>query len=205
MQISYILKYGVVLVLLFLLSTVIWLWKDKEFYKSENKRQSENASWVRRYDSLKFSNQVLSTKEIEEHIVYNDPELKKKLDAANIKMNRIESLVSSTYKFRDTTKRETDVSNLVAAIKSSIPKEQAWTDTVKCMITNGVVSFDGERLKVIVTDRSFQNKSDGVAYWERRQWSFLGIKTRLFGKKVFTANSFDECGETRTLKIEKKK
>ena len=184
---------------------IVWIYKDKEFYRAENVRQSENVSWLRKYDSLRFSNQVLSSKEIEEHITYNDPELKKKLEAANIKINRIESLVSQTLKYRDTSKRETDISGLIDAIKNSIPKQQSWIDTTECMIVKGIALFDGQKLKVAVTDRQFNNKSDGVVYWQRRQWKFLGIKTRLLGKKEFTSTNFDECGESRIMKIEKKK
>lgn len=199
------LKNIVIGIFILLVASVVWLWKDKEHYKTESERQSNNVSWQIKYDSLKYSNQVLSKDEINDFIVYNNPDLKKKLEAANIKINRIESLVSQTFKYRDTTKRETDVSGLVEAIKNSIPKEQRWTDSSKCLVNSGLVRFDGEKLKVIVDDRDFKNRSDAVAFWERNQWSFLGIKTRLFGKKVFTAKTFDECGESKTIKIEKKK
>lgn len=204
-MLNYVLKNIQIVGFVLLVSAVVWLYKDKEFYKSENLRQTDNASWSRKYDSLRFSNQVLTSEEIEEYLNYNDPELKKKIDAANIKINRIESLVSQTLKYRDTLKRESDVSSLVNAIKNSIPKEQSWSDTTKCMTIKGVASFDGQKLKVVVSDREFKNKSDVVAYWERRQWNFLGIKTRLFGKKVFTAKVFDDCGESQMIKIEKKK
>jgi hypothetical protein len=205
MVVSTVLKNVVIGLILFFAMAFVWVWKDKEHYKEESKRQSENVSWQIKYDSLRFSAQVLSENEIKDHIVFNDPELKKKLEAANIKMSRIESLISQTLKYRDTAKRETDVSGLIEAIKNSVPKEQRWTDSSKCLVNSGLVRFDGEKLKVIVDDRYFNNESDGVAYWERNKWSFLGIKTRLFGKKVFTAKTFDECGESRILKIEKKK
>ncbi|TDO66942.1 hypothetical protein EV143_1371, partial [Flavobacterium chryseum] len=102
-------------------------------------------------------------------------------------------------------KRETDLSGIVEAIKSNIPSSQVVVDTTKCMTTKGIISFKDNKLTWTVLDRTFENKSDAVAYWERRQWQFLGIKTRLFGKKEFTSKSFDECGESRTMKIEKKK
>lgn len=187
-----------------LVSAVVWLYKDKEFYKSENNRQTENASQVRKSDSTKFASQLLSKDELKDYLQYENSALKNKLQANNIKLNRIESIVSQTLKYRDTTKRETDVSGLVDAIKNSIPKEQAWTDTTNCLTVNGIISFDGQKLKNTVTNREFKNKSDAVAYWERREWSFLGIKTRLFGKKQFTSKVFDECGESRIMKIEKK-
>lgn len=188
-----------------LVIAVVWFYKDYSFQKSENVRQSENASQLRKSDSLRFTTQILSEKEMNDYLEYQNSDLKKKLDNAGIKASRIESIVSNSYKYRDTTKRETDVTGLVEAIKNSVPKQQRWIDSSKCLTNSGFVSFDGQNLKVIVDDREFKNKSDGVVYWQRRQWNFLGIKTRLLGKKEFTSKNFDECGESRIMKIEKKK
>lgn len=183
----------------------VWLYKDREFQKAENIRQTENNRSVRMYDSLRFSKQTLTTEEIKEHLTYSDPELKRKLDKVGINLNRIESLVTNRHTYSDTTRRETDITPLVNAIRNSIPKEQTWIDTTKCMETSGSVLFDGSALKVIVNKREYKNKSDAVVYWERNQWKFLGIKTRLFGKKQFTSKNFDDCGESHIMKIEKKK
>jgi hypothetical protein len=186
------------------ISIAIWFYKDYTFQKEENKRQSDNMHQTRIADSLRYSNQILTANEIKEHLQYQNSELKNKLLKDGIKLNRIESLVSTNYRYHDTIKRESDVSGLIDAIKKSIPKSQDWIDTTKCQTTKGTVSFDGQKLKVIVSDREFKNKSDAVAYWERKQWSFLGIKTRFLGKKQVTAKTYDECGESRILKIEKK-
>lgn len=193
--------------LLFILSLcigVVWFYKDWQFQKEENKRQSENMHQTRISDSLRFSSQILTATEIKEHLQYQNSELKNKLLKDGIKLNRIESIVSTNYRYRDTVKKETDITGLVDAIKNSIPKSQDWIDTTKCQTTKGKVSFDGQKLKVEVTEREFDNKSDAVAYWERNQWSFFGIKTRFLGKKQFTAKMYDECGESKTIKIEKK-
>lgn len=204
MQISIIVRYLKIFWLFAVAVIAVWFFKDYQHQKDENIRQTENIRQQRISDSTKFASQILSKDEINEYLAYQNSDLKKKLSEAGINENRIKSIISQTFKYRDTTKKESDVSGLVEAIKNSIPKVQAWSDTTKCQKTSGLVSFDGEKLKVIVNDRQFENKSDGVAYWERRQWSFLGIKTRFLGKKVFTAKTFDECGETRLLKIEKK-
>jgi len=187
-----------------LIVAVVWFYKDWQFQKAENIRQSENMHQTRIADSLHFSSQNLSSDEIKEYLEYQNSDLKNKLAKEGIKLNRIEGIIAQTFKYRDTSKRETDVSGLVAAIKNSIPKNQEWIDTSKCQTIKGMVSFDGQKLKVIVNDREFNNKSDAVAYWERRQWNFLGIKTRFLGKKQFTSKVFDECGETKILKIERK-
>ena len=194
--------------LLFIVALVVfgvWFYKEYQFQKVENIRQTENASQLRKSDSLRFTSQILTKEEIKEYLKYSNPSLEKKLNKANINLNRIEGLVSRTYTYKDTTRKETDITGLVDAIKNSIPKEQTWTDTTKCQSTTGLVKFDGSTLKVIVTDRQFKNKSDDVAYWERQQWKFLGIKTRLFGKKIITSTTFNECGDSKTIKIEKKK
>lgn len=182
----------------------IWFYKDWQFQTLENKRQSENMHQSRISDSLNYSSQILNANEIKEYLQYQNSELKNKLAKDGIKLNRIESIVSTNYHYRDTVKRETDITNLVDAIKKSVPKMQQWSDSTKCQTINGIVSFDGQKLKVIVSDREFKNKSNAVAYWERKQWNFLGIKSRFLGKKQFTAKMFDECGESRMLKIEKK-
>lgn len=189
---------------LLLVIAVVWLYKDYQYQKTENQRQTENVSQLRKADSLRFTTQILTQNELKDYLEYQNQDLKKKLENEGIKLNRIQSIVSSNYHYKDTTYKETDVTELVDAIKNSIPKSQSWTDTTKCMTTKGTVSFDGQKLKVTVNDREFKNKSDGVAYWQRRQWKFLGIKTRFLGKKEFTAQQFDECGESKVLRIEKK-
>jgi hypothetical protein len=192
-----------IVLIIALIAGVIWLYKDWQFQKAENIRQTENNLQNRKYDSLRFTSQSLTKDEIKEYLQYQNPDLQKKLENNNIKLNRIESIISNLYKYKDTSTHETDVSGLITAIKSSIPKSQTWIDSTKCLTTKGIVSFDGQKLKVIVNDREFKNKSDGVAYWQRKEWSLFGIKTRFLGKKEFTAKQFDECGESKTMKIEK--
>lgn len=202
---SVILKNIRLVFIVALIAGSIWIYKDWRFQIAENIRQTENNSQQRKYDSLRFNSQSLTKDEIKEYLQYQNPDLQKKLENSNIKLNRIESIVSNLYKYKDTSTNETDVSGLITAIKSSIPKSQTWIDSTKCLTTKGTVSFDGQKLKVVVNDREFKNKSDGVAYWQRKEWSLFGIKTRFLGKKEFTAKQFDECGESKTLKIEKKK
>lgn len=199
-----ILKNLKLVVIVLIAMTALWFYKDYEFQKIENKRQSENHHQLIIADSVRYTSQILAANQIKEYFQYQNSELKDKLKKDGIKLDRIQSIVSSKYHYKDTTKKETDITGLVDAIKNSIPKSQSWSDSTKCQTTKGTVSFDGEKLKVIVDYREFNNTSDGVAYWERNQWKFLGIKTRLFGKKVFTAKTYDSCGESKILKIEKK-
>lgn len=204
MQLSLIIQNIKTILIGIAVVVAIWFYKDYTFLKSENVRQSENLRQLRMSDSLRYASQILTSNEIKEYLEYQNSDLKSKLAKEGIKLNRIESIISSNYHYRDTIKRETDITGLVSAIQNSIPKEQSWSDTTKCQTIKGIVSFDGTKLKVVVNDRELIDKSDAVAYWERRQWKFLGIKTRLFGKLQMTSKSFDNCGESQIINIEKK-
>jgi len=112
--------------------------------------------------------------------------LKNNLEKDGIKVNRIKEIVSTKYNYKDT---------LIRKYVSG-----PFIDSTKCLTIKGFVDSSG----VTITNRQFNNKTDAVAYWERNQWKFLGIKTRFLGKKQMTAKVYDECGETKTIKIEKK-
>lgn len=198
--INYI-KYGFYLAIIIAASYIYFDWK---YQKQENIRQTENNRQLRLADSIKYTSQILSKDEIRQYLENQNTDLQKKLEQSNINTNRIVSIISSTLKYRDTTRRETDLSGLVESIRNNIPKSQEVVDTSKCMTIKGIVSFSDNKLSLAITERTFKNKSDAVAYWERRPWKFLWFKTRIFGKKQFTAKTFDQCGETQTLRIEKK-
>lgn len=191
--------------LILLIVLAVWFYKDYEFQKSENIRQSENASQLRKIDSLKYASQTLTTAEITDYLNYDNKDLLNKLKADKIKLNRIESIVSQTLKYRDTTKKELDVSKIVDAIKSNIPATTPFVDSTKCQTNKGYVEFKNDSLKIVFTEKTFNNKTDAVAYWQRREWKLFGIKTRFLGKKEFTAVNYSNCGEVQTMKIEKKK
>lgn len=199
------LKTIAIIGLMILVAGIVWLYDNWQFQKSENIRQTENARQSRIKDSLKMETHVLTKDEIKEYLQYQDKPLQKKLESSGINPNKVQSIVTNNYYYKDTTNQVTDISPLIKSIKNGVPDSQDFIDTTKCQTTKGSVVFDGKKLEVKVNDREFKNKSDGVVYEERRQWSFLGIKTRLFGKKQFTAKTFDECGESKILKIEKKK
>ena len=184
---------------------IVWLFMSWQYQKAENIRQTENANQLRKADSIRFTSQTLTSQEMQDYLKYSNPDLEKKLLADNIKLGRIESIVSQTLKYRDTSKVVLDVSPILEAIKNKIPTKTPFIDTTKCQTNKGYVEYVNDSLKVVFTEKTFNNKSDAVAYWERRQWKFLGIKTRFLGKKQFTAVNYSDCGEAKTMKIEKKK
>lgn len=189
--------------LILAIAVAIWFFKDWKTQTERNKITVENLRQLSKLDSLNFISQVFSKEEINHYLRDQNKYLLQKLEKDKIKLNRIESIVSSIYKYKDTVKTETDVSGILDYIKTNTPKQELFIDTTKCLTIKGFVKFDGQKLKVVFTEKEFNNKSDAVAYWERREWKFLGIKTRLFGRKEFTAVNYNECGESKTMKIEK--
>lgn len=199
-----------VVIILILISFGLWvvnLYKDREFQKKEKEIYIENSRQLRRSDSIGQANLILSQSEITEHLRFNNKSLLDKLEKDGIKVNRLESVISQTLKYRDTTKKEKDISKIIEAIKSGRNSSETFEtkDTLNCLGIKGKVEYNNDKLKVIINETTFDNQSDNVVYWQRRQWSFLGIKTRILGKKEFTSKSYSNCGQTQTIKIEKKK
>ncbi|MEZ0182659.1 hypothetical protein AB9T89_10465 [Flavobacterium oncorhynchi] len=86
-----------------------------------------------------------------------------------------------------------------------IIKEVSFSDSTECLTIKGNVKFELNSVIVEINDRQFRNKTTTIGYWERRQWKFLGIKTRFLGKVQSTVKVVDECGNSHIVNIEKKK
>lgn len=191
--------------IVFGIASAIWFFKDWQHQKEENIRQTENANQLRKSDSLRLTSQILTTQEMKDYLEYQNKDLQSKLKQSGIKESRLESITSNNYYYRDTIKQSTDVSKLINSIRLGNADEQSFTDTTKCQTIKGKITYSGKDLKVEINSREFKNKTDAVIYQERKQWKFLGIKTRFLGKKQLTAKVFDDCGESKIIKIEKKK
>ena len=136
------------LFLIGLVGYIVWLYKDREFQKSENERQTENNEQIRKSDSLRFSTQILNANELKEHFEYQNKDLRNKLAKAGIKTDRIKEIISTNYFYRD-----------------SIQKKYysgAFVDSTKCMIIKGIIDSTGI---VTIKDREFKNKMDAIAFW----------------------------------------
>lgn len=183
-----------------LIGAAIWLFKDYQFQKVENLRQSENMRSLRLQDSLNYSKQTLNKKELIEHLEYNNQNLLQKLDGANIKMRRIESIITQELAYKDTSHNEIKIDGIIKAIKENRHLEVPVIDSTACLVIRGSVIYDNNEIFLNIKDRKFTNVTDVVAYWERKK-GFLGIR---WGKKQATVKVFNSCGETITKIIDKK-
>lgn len=188
-----------------LIGIAIWFYKDWEFQKSENVRQTENFRQTQIEDSLRYAQYSMRPEEIENHLQYKDPELLKKLENNSIKVSRIESIISHYLKYQDDTLRSTDITRIVSAVRNNIPTTMPFKDSTGCLKISGNIRYENDSLKLDVLKREFSGKTQAVAYSERKQWKFLFIKSRFLGKKQMTAKVFDECGNSQVVKIDKKK
>lgn len=186
------------------IAAAIWFFKDWQHQKAENIRQTENNRQLRRKDSLNYSQQLLNKSEIIDYLEYDKSELKNNLSRANIKLNRIERIITQKLEYKDTVNNDYKIEGIIAAIKDNRRLEVPVLDSTKCMVIRGSILYDGKELSLNINERNFKNISDVVTYWERRQWSLLGIKTRLFGKKQVTVKIFNSCGKTETKVVERK-
>ncbi|GAB4160820.1 MAG: hypothetical protein Tsb0033_17290 [Winogradskyella sp.] len=183
----------------------VWFYKDYTYQKSENKRQSENIEQIRMMDSLRFASQTYTKKELDEYLEYSRKDLQKFLDENNIRTRRIERIITQQLEYLDNQTRTTDLQPILDAIKQQRDIAIPVKDSTKCLVVEGWVKFENDSLKLDLDSRKFKNKTDVVSYWERNQWKFLGIKTRLFGRKKATVIIKDECGRSETFVIDKRK
>lgn len=183
----------------------VWFYKDYTYQKSENKRQSENIAQIRKMDSLRFASQTYTKKELDEYLEFSRKDLQKFLDENNVRTRRIERIITQQLEYLDNQTRTTDLQPILDAIKQQRDIAIPVKDSTKCLVVEGWVKFENDSLKLDLDSRKFKNKTDVVSYWERNQWKFLGIKTRLFGRKKATVMIKDECGRSETFVIDKRK
>lgn len=186
------------------IGVAIWFFKDYQFQKEENKRQSANIEQLRKYDSLKYASQTYTKKELDEYLEYNRKDLQEFLNENRISTRKIEQIITQKLIYNDTVNRKVNLQPILDAIKSQKNLKVPIIDSTNCLIIKGFVVFENDTLSLDITDRKFTNTSDVISYWQRNQWKLLGIKTRLFGRKTATVIIKDACGETQTFVIDKR-
>lgn len=182
----------------------VWYYKDAEKAKADLKIQESNSEMIRKYDSLKFASVTYSKEELDEYLEYQRKDLQQFLKDNKINSKNIEQIITQKLEYLDDIDRSTDLQPVLDAINQRKDIKVPVIDSTKCLVIKGFVVFENDTLSLDITDRKFKNRTDVVSHWERNQWKFLGIKTRLFGKKQATVIIKDDCGNTETFIIDKK-
>lgn len=186
-----------------LICGALYILNDWQYQKWENARKDDNFRQQAMFDSIKIQNLKLSVPEIKQTIDGN-VELQKFIAENKISQDRITSILMQKYLYSDNTVKSTNMQEVLDAIKQNKTVRVPWKDSTQCMQEEGEVVFMNDTLLHKVTKRTFQNNYTAIGYMQRRQWNFLGIKTRIFGKLEATAVVKNDCGETKTISIEKK-
>lgn len=183
----------------------IWSYKEYQFNKDKSARLEENNRQERLSDSLKYSSVKLDKAQMELYL-HDNKKLLDIIKKSDIRFERVNSVLNHLLKFRDTTIVNTDLSEVLLAINKSESYKQSFIDSSECLINKGFISFerpvDGNpKLSLVFTGREFTGNTTVIGYWERRQWKFLGIKTRFLGKKQASIKVIDKCGESKTIEV----
>lgn len=189
---------------------LLWAYDDWKFNKRENERNTENVRQNNLKDSIHRAEYNYNQRQLDEYISANS-DLKKLLKEEKIKSNRITSITTHDYSYTDKNKNSIAIPipngisiKTDSIVPNNIPIIVPFTDSTSCLKIKGNIKFENSRLFVEINEREFKNKTTIIAYWERRQWKFLGIKTRFLGKIQATAKVIDECGQSEIITINKK-
>lgn len=182
----------------------IYIYGRYQLHKNNDLRLTENARQQERFDSLRISSIVLDEKQFN-NIMRQNKNYAATIKENGIKLDRVTSIMNHLLKYKDTTIVQTDLSSVLNAINLKKDISFPFKDSTKCLTIKGNVQFKNNLLSLNITERTFNGNTTAVGYWERREWSFLGIKTRFLGKKQGTVKLIDECGESQIINIEKKK
>ena len=182
----------------------IYIYGRYQLHKNNDLRLTENARQQERFDSLRISSIVLDEKQFND-IMRQNKNYAATIKENGIKLDRVTSIMNHLLKYKDTTIVQTDLSSVLNAINLKKDISFPFKDSTKCLTIKGDVQFKNNLLSLNITERTFNGNTTAVGYWERREWSFLGIKTRFLGKKQGTVKLIDECCESQIINIEKKK
>lgn len=199
-----------IIVLAGLIIAFVWLFKDWQYQTLENKRNTENIRQQNNLDSIHNAQYIFNQRQMDEYIQANS-KLKQQLKDEKIKSSRVTSIKTHDYTYSDKNKNSIAIitpTGITIKTDSIVPKNTPivvpFTDSTACLKIKGNIKFENSRIFVEINEREFKNKTTVISYWERRQWKFLGIKTRFLGKIQATAKVIDECGHSEIITIDKK-
>lgn len=183
--------------------------------KREAKRQSfNNANLLKELQHFKDSMssdlvqyQLKSKQELEAYLSSTNNQLnglEQKLDEANVKLRKVTRIVSTTVNTRDTIINKINLDSLAQKLSTLQPFKLPFSDQTDCFFIKGEFEYDGQKYAINLLERQYTDTITHVASWERKKHRWLfGIKTGLFGKKTAKVTLFNNCGESKTIVIDR--
>lgn len=182
------------------LIAAVWIFKDWQFQKKERAVQEENVRQLLEAEKTHSAELLLNNNQLNEYIQGNE-DLKALIAENNIKASRIEKVTEVRYEYLEAKEQKKDITPVVENIKKNINFSIPLIDSTECLVIKGSIDYKDDSLSYRINSRKFNNKTTTVGFWERRQWKFLFIKSRLFGKIQAVTFTRNQCGESNTQVI----
>lgn len=118
------------------------------------------------------------------------------LKELSIKPKQVETIVTITNEYENT--------DTIYVPMEVTPKRDVFTFSKKidCTMIEGFIATKDNIPKLNITFVSHVEEIDHVTYWSRRKYRILGIKTKLFGRKVGELKATTNCGKVSIKQID---
>lgn len=205
MTLSILLKNIKLVIYILAVILIIYFVKENRKQQAEIQRLTENVTQTIKYDSLRYAEQTYTKQELKEYLEYNRQDLQVFLKENKIALKNIQKIITTKLEYKDTTIVNTDLQPVLDAINTKKEISVPIIDTNECLTIKGNINYADNVLKLSINERIFNNTSDVVTHTERKQWRFLFIKSKLFGRKYTEVTINDKCGTSQTFVIDQKK
>lgn len=179
---------------------LLGFYKDWEYQKLENLRNTENIRQSHLEDSLRRAVYIYNNQQMQEYL-NSKKDVNRIVKESGVKENRIKEITTTKIIYRDTLRSTIYLPSPCRL--DSVPKILKFTDSTNCIVIKGIVTTLKDSLQLTFTSKEYKGASTTIWFWERRQWKFLFIKSRFLGKPQISAKVIDECGESRTITVKK--
>lgn len=194
-----------------LIGVAIWFFKSWQHRGEEMVRNKTNFEQRLKEKESSFTEyQFKKERELETYLESTESQLKglaEKLDEQNIKLKRVEKIVSTRVVLQDTTLNRVvlDSINSILEQLQFNGDELSYNieDKTDCFEFKARVVFADGTVSHEVISRKAIDTINYVTHFTRKKhrWVF-GIKTGLFGKKIYKVELFNNCGFSKTIVLD---
>ena len=191
-----------------LVGVAIWFFKSWQHRGDEMTRNKTNFEQRLKEEQADFSEyQFKKDKELEAYLSSTENQLNgllQKLEDQDIKLRRVEKIVSTRVVLKDTTLNRVvldSINSILEALQFN-GDELSYDveDKTDCFEFKARVVFADGTVTHEVLSRQAIDTINYVTHFERRKHRWLfGIKTGLFGKKIYKVDLFNNCGYSKTI------
>jgi hypothetical protein len=191
------------LVILLLSIILFWSYKEIQSQTAEKLRYKNNMLELHNGQQSGYTHQNLTVDELKNYIHINNKNLVDSIVKNHIRLNRVQKIYGNKTIYSDLNNRAINIDSFKNFLikNPSVNREQVFVDSSKCLVIRGKIISDSTGARIEIDDRKYKGESYAIIYWERKPWTFLGIRSRIFGTKQFTSKTFSECGDVKSTEL----